>query len=60
MAHNLSMTVTAEGIEDAHTLAMLRHLGCDAAQGYLMARPMKLDQLFQQGNFPDSAAAAVS
>jgi EAL domain-containing protein (putative c-di-GMP-specific phosphodiesterase class I) len=39
-AHAFQLTVTAEGVEDAGTLDALRDLGCDSAQGYLLARPM--------------------
>lgn len=40
LAHNLGLEVTAEGVEDATTLAFLRDSGCDLAQGYHIARPM--------------------
>jgi diguanylate cyclase (GGDEF)-like protein len=40
LAHNLGFVVVAEGVEDAHTLSALGDMGCDFAQGYLMARPM--------------------
>jgi diguanylate cyclase (GGDEF)-like protein len=39
LAKNLKMRVIAEGIETAPQLAVLRNLGCDYGQGYLMARP---------------------
>lgn len=39
LAHNLGHRVVAEGVEDEATLALLRSLGCDAAQGFLFARP---------------------
>lgn len=39
-AHAYDLQVVAEGVEDAETLASLRRLGCDNAQGYLLARPM--------------------
>jgi predicted signal transduction protein with EAL and GGDEF domain len=39
-AHAFDLRVVAEGVETADTLHALRELGCDAAQGYLMARPM--------------------
>lgn len=39
MAHQLGLSVTAEGIEDAETLALLRDFGCDVGQGYLFGRP---------------------
>ena len=41
LAHGLGLTATAEGVEDAATLALLGELGCDQAQGYLIARPLK-------------------
>ncbi len=39
MAHALGMVVTAEGVETEEQLAGLRELGCDRAQGYLLAVP---------------------
>jgi len=40
LAHNLGLQVVAEGVEDLETLALLREMGCDQAQGYAIARPM--------------------
>ena len=40
LAHNLGLQVVAEGVEDLETLALLRALGCDQAQGYCIARPL--------------------
>lgn len=40
LAHSLDMIVTAEGVEDPETLRYLREIGCDQAQGYVIARPM--------------------
>jgi EAL domain-containing protein (putative c-di-GMP-specific phosphodiesterase class I) len=45
LAHALGMKVTAEGVEDATTLALLRMMGCDLAQGYLISQPLSLDEL---------------
>jgi EAL domain-containing protein (putative c-di-GMP-specific phosphodiesterase class I) len=45
LAHGLDLEVTAEGIETAAALAMLREMGCDRGQGYFLARPMPLDAL---------------
>ena len=44
LAHALSLTVVAEGIERPEQLEALRSLGCDLAQGYLFspARPQAL------------------
>jgi diguanylate cyclase (GGDEF)-like protein len=40
LAHDLDLRVVAEGVEDQGTLDLLRSLGCDAVQGYLMGRPV--------------------
>jgi diguanylate cyclase (GGDEF)-like protein len=40
LAHNLKLTVVAEGVEDRNTLDVLRKLGCDSVQGYVFARPL--------------------
>lgn len=47
LAHALGQEVVAEGIEDVMTLEALRLLDCDLAQGYHVARPMKLDELVE-------------
>jgi EAL domain-containing protein (putative c-di-GMP-specific phosphodiesterase class I) len=45
LAHELGVTVIAEGVEDEATFRELAALGCDQAQGYFIARPMALDTL---------------
>ena len=40
LGHSLDLLVAAEGVEDLDTLNYLNTLGCDFAQGYLIARPM--------------------
>jgi diguanylate cyclase (GGDEF)-like protein len=40
LGHALGLMVTAEGVETAEQLRILADLGCDAAQGYLFARPI--------------------
>lgn len=39
LAHNLSMQVIAEGVEDASTCLALEEMGCDVAQGYYLSQP---------------------
>ncbi|WP_370146606.1 MULTISPECIES: putative bifunctional diguanylate cyclase/phosphodiesterase [unclassified Kitasatospora] len=39
LAHDLGLTVTAEGIESAAQAERLRLTGCDTAQGWYFARP---------------------
>ena len=48
MAHNLSFTVVAEGVETAEQMAFLKRHGCDLAQGYLFDRPMPASQLAER------------
>ncbi len=43
LAHNLGLSVVAEGVETAAVLERLSDMGCDLAQGYHIARPMPLD-----------------
>jgi diguanylate cyclase (GGDEF)-like protein len=45
LAHNLGLTVVAEGVESEEALERLRSLGCDTAQGYHMSRPVPIDEL---------------
>jgi EAL domain-containing protein (putative c-di-GMP-specific phosphodiesterase class I) len=45
LARQLKLESVAEGVEQAADLATLRQLGCDAVQGYLIARPMPADAL---------------
>ena len=45
MAHALQIQVVAKGVEDAATLALVDQLGCDSAQGYLLAAPMPAGEL---------------
>jgi diguanylate cyclase (GGDEF)-like protein len=40
IAKELSLRVTAEGVETESQLAILRSLGCDEIQGYLLSRPL--------------------
>jgi EAL domain-containing protein (putative c-di-GMP-specific phosphodiesterase class I) len=47
LGHSLGCLVTAEGVEDAKALTMLREMGCDLAQGYLLGRPVPAEQLDQ-------------
>lgn len=44
LAKNLRMRVIAEGIETESQLAVLRNLGCDYGQGFLIAKPKAVDE----------------
>ena len=45
MTHGLGMEVIAEGVENEAQLNQLSALGCESAQGYLIARPMDPDHV---------------
>jgi diguanylate cyclase (GGDEF)-like protein len=45
LGHNLGFSVVGEGVETEESLAVLRHAGCDLAQGFLFALPMPADSL---------------
>ncbi|MTD56016.1 sensor domain-containing protein [Amycolatopsis pithecellobii] len=46
MAHAVHLTVVAEGVETRTQLNLLRDLGCDQAQGYLLGRPRPAAELW--------------
>ncbi len=53
LAHQMGLTVTAEGVETPQQLAFLKSLGCDRIQGFLLGRPLKpadLTKLLQPEN----------
>jgi EAL domain-containing protein (putative c-di-GMP-specific phosphodiesterase class I) len=43
LGHSLNKVVVAEGIENEAQFSELKRLGCDIAQGFLLARPLKAD-----------------
>jgi diguanylate cyclase (GGDEF)-like protein len=45
LSHALGLETIAEGVEDQAVVEMLAAMGCDAAQGYVFARPMSADKL---------------
>ena len=55
MGRALNMKLVAEGVETPEQFDTLRRLGCDIAQGYLLARPAPVDALpqwFVGGSLP--------
>ncbi|MDH4610872.1 EAL domain-containing protein [Pseudomonas sp. BN102] len=44
LAHNLDLTVVAEGVEDQLTFNQLGQYGCDIAQGYKISQPIPAEQ----------------
>jgi diguanylate cyclase (GGDEF)-like protein len=45
LAHNLGLTVIAEGVETQATRNRLVALGCDAAQGFYLCPPVPIDEM---------------
>jgi diguanylate cyclase (GGDEF)-like protein/PAS domain S-box-containing protein len=45
LAHNLGLRVVAEGVESQETLDRLAAMGCDAAQGFYLSRPIPAEEL---------------
>ncbi|RWE91052.1 MAG: EAL domain-containing protein, partial [Mesorhizobium sp.] len=45
LAHELRIEVTAEGVETPEQLDCLRRVGCDEAQGYLIGKPVRIDDI---------------
>ena len=43
-AEDMGIRTVAEGVETEEQLAVLRKLGCPRAQGYLLSRPLPVEQ----------------
>jgi diguanylate cyclase (GGDEF)-like protein len=44
LAHDLGLSVVAEGAEDTEGLAALGRVGCDLVQGYVLSKPLPAEQ----------------
>lgn len=55
LAKALGLRAVAEGIEDEATMAWLRSIGCDAGQGFGIARPTWIWDLVTWGGHPTAA-----
>ena len=51
LAHNLGMTVCAEGIEDSGTFEFLKTINCDKMQGFLISEAV-MPKLLRKGLRP--------
>jgi EAL domain-containing protein (putative c-di-GMP-specific phosphodiesterase class I) len=47
LAHHLGLKVVAEGVETRAQLDLLKHLGCERAQGYLFSKAVDHDEILQ-------------
>ena len=45
LAHNMGLSVIAEGVESQEVLDMLIDLGCDVAQGYYFCKPQEAEKI---------------
>jgi len=45
LAHGLGLVATAEGVETVEQLRLIRELGCDVVQGFLIAQPLEPGEL---------------
>lgn len=45
LAHDLNLTVVAEGVETRAQIEILKSLGCDVFQGYLLHRPLMAESV---------------
>lgn len=45
MGHSLRRNIVAEGVETEQQSLILRHLGCDEMQGYLLSPPLPADKV---------------
>jgi diguanylate cyclase len=59
LSKSLGLEVTAEGVETIAQLDLLRSIGCDAVQGYLIARPLSEGNLLEMFARRRSALAAA-
>jgi EAL domain-containing protein (putative c-di-GMP-specific phosphodiesterase class I) len=64
LAHTLGLKVIAEGVEEDEQMRLLRELGCDQVQGFLLSRPLPphlIEPLLRAANdgapFTDRTAA---
>ncbi len=60
LAHNLGMSVVAEGVQDRATREQLERLGCDVMQGQFTGMPMERDELIERGTLEPARPAIVS
>jgi predicted signal transduction protein with EAL and GGDEF domain len=45
LGHELGLTVVAEGVQDVEQVHLLRALGCGLAQGFLLAKPTRPEEV---------------
>jgi EAL domain-containing protein (putative c-di-GMP-specific phosphodiesterase class I) len=58
LGRSLGLQTAAEGVEDADALDLMRQMGCNFAQGYLIGRPMAADAIAAWANGRRGSAPA--
>jgi EAL domain-containing protein (putative c-di-GMP-specific phosphodiesterase class I) len=61
LGHNLGLRIVAEGVETPEVLGLIRHLGCDDFQGFLLSEPLPaagLEPLLRAGRVDLDALSA--
>jgi diguanylate cyclase (GGDEF)-like protein len=59
LAHTLGLKVVAEGVEEDEQRRLLRELGCDQIQGYLVSRPLPAPEIEALLRRPAAGRAAA-
>jgi len=63
LGHNMGLRVVAEGVESNEAMRMLARLGCDQVQGYVVSKPLPVDQfeawLARMTSHPEARLAAA-
>jgi EAL domain-containing protein (putative c-di-GMP-specific phosphodiesterase class I) len=54
LGRELGIVVVAEGVENGHTLTILRESGCRVAQGFGISRPISFEEILQFHRVPPS------
>lgn len=60
MAHKLGISVIAEGTETPEQIAFLKEQHCEFAQGYLISKPIPLEELLDSINEINQRCSAIS
>lgn len=58
MGHSLQLRTVAEGVETPAQQELLRQLGCDMVQGFLVSRPLDAQQTLEWLSRPQSAVTS--
>ena len=60
MAHGLGLAALAEGVETPEQVALLRGLGCDHLQGFLLSPPITADDIRRSALHPRDVLAGLT